>query len=181
MKESRKKPSNQKSFFFKDYLEPEINFDNSIKKSIKVLPKRVTVLFFIFFSLISIFSVKIIYLSLFPEKNLNLVKERKNFSKERADIIDSNDIILARNIEVYSVGVRSKLVKNREKLLINLRLIFPDLDFKKIEKKLNDSNFFYIKRRLTEDEKTKLWLLGDKSVTFEKEEVRIYPQQNLFR
>ena len=56
-----------KSFYFEDYVESEFT-DNSKFKNIKVSLNRVTFLSFIFFSLILIFSIKIIYLSLSPEK-----------------------------------------------------------------------------------------------------------------
>ena len=144
------------------------------------MPSRVSFLFYIFLSLILIFSIKIIYLSLYPEKDLNSEKINKHFEKKRADIIDRNGIILARNIDIYSAGIRPKLVKDKKKLLINLRLILPDIDSESIKKKLINNNFFYIKKRLTEEERTKLWLLGDKSILFEKKQIRIYPQQDLF-
>ena len=179
MKKNKKKSSRQKSFFFKDYLESENIFDSLADKSVKIIPSRVTFLFYIFLSLILIFSIKIIYLSLFPEKNLSFERINKNFIKKRADIIDRNGVILARNVDIYSAGVRPQLTKNKKKLLINLRLIFSDLDIVEIEKKLNNNNFFYIKKRLTEEERTKLWLLGDKSIVLEKKQIRIYPQQDL--
>ena len=179
MNKIKKKSSKQKSFFFKDYLESENLFDTLSDKSIKIVPTRVSFLFYIFLSLILIFSIKIIYLSLFPEKNLSLEKINKSFQKKRADIIDRNGVILARNVDIYSAGIRPKLTKDKKKLLINLRLVFPNLDTKSIKKKLNSNNFFYIKKRLTEEERTKLWLLGDKSIVFEKKQMRIYPQQDL--
>ena len=141
---------------------------------------RITFLFFIFISLIFIFSIKIIYLSLSPEKNFFQKNINKNFVKERGDIIDRNGIILARNIDIYDAAVRPKLVKDKKKLLINLKLIFPELNINKIQESLNKNKFFYIKRRLTESEYTKLWLLGDKSIEFPKRQYRIYPQKNLF-
>ena len=179
MERDKKKNSKQKSFFFKDYSESEITFSNLDKKYIKISSKRTIFLLFIFFSLIFIFSIKIIYLSLFPEKNFFSKAINKNFIKERADIIDRNGVILARSIDIYSAGVRSKLVKDKKKLLINLRLIFPEIDVNRLEKNLENKKFFYIKKRLTEDEKTKLWLIGNKAIMFEKKQFRIYPQQNL--
>ena len=88
--------------------------------------------------------------------------------------------IIARNITIYSAGIRPKLTKDKEKLLINLRLIFPELETNKIKKKLNNNKFFYLKKRLTEEEKTSLFLLGNKAIVFEKKKFRIYPQKNLF-
>jgi len=173
------KGNKQKSFFFKDYPETESTFEKIDNNSIKISPNRITFVFFIFSSLILIFSIKIFYLSLFPEKNFFSNKIENNFIKERADITDRNGIILARSIDVYSAGVRPKLVKNKKKFLINLKIIFPKIDINKISEKLNDKNFFYIKKRLTENEKTKLWLLGNKAISFEKKQFRIYPQKNL--
>jgi len=169
----------KKSFFFKDYTESEFNFNGRKNQFIKVSSNRITFLFFVFFSLIFIFSIKIIYLSLSPKKNFLVENISKEFTKERGDIVDRNGAIVATNIEIYSAGINPKLVKDKEKLIINLRIIFPEIDKIKIKKEINGSKFFYIKKRLTENEKTKLWLLGDKSIIFEKKQFRIYPQKNL--
>jgi len=176
----KKKNAKLKSFFFKDYPDSEIFFKKKNNDVIKISPNRIIFLFCVFLSLIFIFSIKIIYLSLFPEKNFYSSKIKNNFINERADIIDRNGIILARNIDVYSAGIRPKLVQDKKKILINLRLIFSELDINEIKKKLNSEKFFYIKKRLTEDEKTKLWLVGNKAIVFEKRQFRIYPQKNLF-
>ena len=175
------KKNKKKSFFFRDYNESEFFSNLKNKNYIKVSLNRVTFLFFIFLSLILIFSIKIIYLSLTPSKQKVFFSENnnKNFIKKREDIVDRNGVILARNIEIYSAGIRPALVQNKEKLMINLRLIFPKLDVDSIKKKLDKNKFFYVKKRLTEDERTKLWLLGNKSIIFEKKQFRIYPQKNL--
>ena len=175
----KKKMAKKKSFFFKDYYEQDINFDDTNKKLIKISLNRISFLFSLFFFLILIFSVKIIYLSLFPEQKLKSENVFDNLIKKRADIVDRNGIILARSIDIYSAGIRPNLVKNKKKLLLNLKIAFPNIDTKRIKEKLNLNNFFYIKKRLTEEEKTKLWLIGNKAIEFEKKQFRIYPQQNL--
>ena len=180
MNDKTKKKNKKKSFYFEDYTESETIIKNKNTKLAKVLPSRVIFLFLVFFSLIFVFSIKIIYLSLHSEKNFFLEKINQNFIKERGDIVDRNGIIIARSINVYSAGVRPKLVKNKEKFLIHLRLIFPQLDSNKIKKQLNNNKFFYLKRRLTEDEKTNFWLTGNKAILLEKRQFRIYPQKNLF-
>ena len=179
MKRGTKKNSKQKSFFFEDYNESKItNFKNQ-NYAVQISLKRTVFLFFVLISLTFIFSIKIFYLSLSPEKNILFNDKYKNFIPERGDILDRNGIILARNIEIYDAGIRPRLVKNKENLLINLKIIFPEINVKKIRKKLNNEKFFYIKKRLTEDEKTRLWLLGNKAIEFEKKQFRIYPQKNL--
>jgi len=171
----------KKSFYFEDYTESELT-DNSKSKIVKVLLSRVTFLSFIFLSLILIFSVKIIYLSLSPEKNFYISDTKKNFIKKRRDIIDRNGSILATNVILYDVGVRPKLLKDKEKknLLIKLGLLFPQLDLNRIRNKLNKGDFFSIGKRLTPKEKDQFWLMGNKAFVFDPKPSRIYPQKNLF-
>ena len=147
-KDKNKKPK-KKSFYFKDYTESDIITNNKNTKLAKVSLNRITFLSFIFFSLILIFSIKIIYLSLSPDENFFSKNINQDFVKERRDIVDRNGIIIARNIDIYSVGIRPQLVKDKGKLLLNLRLIFPELESNKIKDKLNNNKFFYLKRRLT--------------------------------
>lgn len=173
--------SKKKSFYFKDYTESEFIYNNK-PKIVKVLLSRVAFLSFIFFSLILIFSIKIIYLSLSSEKfffNSNL---KKNFIKQRRDIVDRNGSILATNVTLYDVGVRPKLLNESEKknLLINLGILFPDLNLKNIRNKLNKDDFFPIGKRLTPKEKDQFWLMGNKALVFDSKPSRIYPQKNLF-
>ena len=170
----------KKSFYFQDYTETEYKISDYESEFIKVSTNRVTFLFFVFFSILIIFSTKIIYISLFEEKKLLLKNSRENFIKKRGDIKDRNGTILARNIDIFSAGIRPNFIKDKEKFLINLRLIFPNIEINEIRNKLKKKKFFYLKKRLTEEEKTNLWLLGNKAIVFEKKQFRIYPQQYLF-
>ena len=180
MNDKKNKKIRKKSFFFQDYKESEIVI-NSIKNNlIKISLNRTAFLFFIFISLISIFSLKIIYLSLSQEKNYYHLNTNFHFKKERGDIIDRNGVLIARNIDIYDAAVIPKLVKDEKKLLINLKLSIPEIDINSIKRNINKNKYFYIKRRLTEEEYTKLWLLGDKAIDFPKRQNRIYPQKNLF-
>ena len=179
MEKKNRKSNKQKSFFFKDYTEAEIVSDQSTT-SIKISSNRISFLFFIFLSFLLIFSIKIVYLSLLSDKVLVSENVNKAFTKERHDIVDKNGTIITRSIDIYDAGIRPKLIKDKKKILINLKLIFPQIDSKKIKDDLNNSKFFYVKKRLTQDEKTRLWMLGNKSLVFSKRQVRIYPQKNLF-
>ena len=76
----------KKSFYFEDYTESELT-DNSKSKIVKVLLSRVTFLSFIFLSLILIFSVKIIYLSLSPEKNFYISDTKKILLKKEGILL----------------------------------------------------------------------------------------------
>ena len=158
----------KKSFYFEDYKESDIIDKNDNSKIVKISLNRVTFLSFVFFSLILIFSTKIIYLSLAPENSFFNNDIKKNFLKTRRDIIDRNGSILATNVILYDVGVRPKLLKEKEKknLLIKLGLLFPELELNKVKRKLNKEDFFSIGKRLTPKEKDLFWLMGNKAFVF---------------
>ena len=171
----------KKSFYFEDYTEAELTEKNK-SNVIKVVLNRVTFLSFIFFSLMLIFSVKIIYLSLSAEKNFYSKSINKNPINKRKNIVDRNGAVLATNVTLYDVGVIPKLLKKEEKknLLIKLALLFPELDLNKIKLKLNKEEFFSLGKRLTPKEKDQFWLMGNKAFVFDPKPSRIYPQKNLF-
>ena len=129
-----------------------------------------------------IFGIKIIYLSLSPEKIFVSKNTKKEFVKTRRDIVDRNGSVMATNVILYDVGVRPKLLKEKEKknLLIKLGLLFPELDLNKIKRKLSKEDFFSIGKRLTPEEKDQFWLIGNKALVFDAKPSRIYPQQSLF-
>ena len=130
MKDKKTRNKKQKSFFFEDYDELE-----TIGKNInlaKISLNRVTFLFFVFVSIIVIFSIKIIYLSTLDTKKIYSENNTKNFIKERRDIIDTNGTILARNIDIYDAGLRPQLIENKKEILINLKIIFPEINIKQV-------------------------------------------------
>ena len=179
---NKNKTTKKKSFYFQDYTESEI-LGNNINFNIqKISLHRVTFLSFIFFSLILICSIKIIYLALSPEKSFYTKNIKKDFIKNRRDIIDRNGSVLATNVDLYDVGLRPKLLKKKEKknLIIKLGLLLPEIDLKKIKHKLDNDEFFWLGKRLTPQEKDRLWLIGNKAFVFEPRPSRIYPQRNLF-
>ena len=75
-----------------------------------------------------IFCLKITYLLTIPEVNKFSEKEDHIFLKSRADIVDRNGVILARNTNIYTAGIRPKFIKNKEKFLLDFRLKFPEID-----------------------------------------------------
>ena len=78
MRKKKKNFFKKKSFYFEDYSESEL-VSNKNKNSVIISLNRVTFLFFIFVSLILIFSIKITYLSLVPQKNFFTSVDKKSF------------------------------------------------------------------------------------------------------
>ena len=168
---------NQKSFYFEDYLEKNKKNDPTLNNNL--FHDRIYLLFFLFFSLIFIFSIRIINVSL---TNIELFKQTsiKQFALNRRDIVDRNGVLISRNIKSYHAAINPNLIKNKKKFLIKLRINFPDMQMKEIQKKINGNKYFYLKKRINQDEKERLWSLGEKGIVFEPFQSRIYPQANLF-
>ena len=182
MKKLRKKIKdfniNQKSFYFEDYLET-----NQKKKKVKnsnVSQDRIYLLFFLFFSLITIFSIKIIFISLKSLEVYNNKSDTLSQPSLRRDIVDRNGDIVSRNIKSFHAAINPNLIKNKKNFLIKIRLIFPDLPIKDLNQKLNKGKYFYLKKRLDQKDKEKLWSLGEKGIIFEPFQSRIYTHANLY-
>ena len=174
----KNKNINQRSFFFEDSL--ETNKKNKILKKTNNLQDRIYLLFFLFFSFILIFSIKITHISLNKKKIFNVEQQDSKFSLTRRDIVDRNGEIISRNVKTFHAAIDPKLVKDKKKLLIKLRINFPDLPIDKIEKKLNENKYFRIKQRINQNEKDRFWSLGEKAIRFEPFEARMYTNGNLF-
>jgi len=84
------------------------------------------------------------------------------------------------NVKLYSAAIKPQFVTDEGKLLINLRLIFPNMNMDRIKKKIKVGKYFYIKKRLNESEWRKLWLLGNQSIDLNEKQFRVYPQESLF-
>ena len=79
---------NQKSFYFEDYL--ETNQKNKKIENSNISQDRIYLLFFLFFSLIAIFSIKITFVSLKNPEILKYEINQSQFALLRRDIIDRN-------------------------------------------------------------------------------------------
>ncbi len=169
---------NQKSFYFEDYI--ETNKKNKTLKKSNNFQDRIYILFFFFFSLILIFSIKITHISLNTKNVFNLEKQKSEFSLIRRDIVDRNGIIISRNINTFHAAIDPKQIKDKKKFLINLRLNFPELPINEIREKINKKKYFRIKKRIDQIEKERFWALGEKAIKFEPFQARMYTHGNLF-
>ena len=174
----RDKNINQTSFYFEDFL--ETNKKNKILKKTSNFQDRIYLLFFFFFSLILIFSIKITHISLIEKNFLNIEQQSPKFSLIRRDIIDRNGIIISRNINTFHAAIDPKLVKDKKNFILKLRLNFPELQINQIEKKLSGKKYFRIKKRIDQIEKDKFWALGEKAIKFEPFQARMYTHGDLF-
>ena len=123
MKRKAKKNNNfnkNQKFYFEDYLEANEMYKK--KNNSRVSEDRVYLLFFLFFSLIFIFSLKITTLSLQKPKLLKFEKNNHNLITYRRDIVDRNGVLLSRNINSFHAAVRANLVKDKKKVYCKIKI-----------------------------------------------------------
>ena len=158
-----------------DY-EAEFSYNKS-KSNLKISFNRIAFIFFIFFIIALIFSSKVVYLGTLDsnKKNNELVK-----SDFRSSILDREGNLLAKTVITTNIGINPNLIIDKKKLLLNLKLIFPNKNYDEISNKINGNKFFYLEKKINHEKYEKLLLLGDKSIIPEEKISRIYPHGNLF-
>ena len=144
------------------------------KSYLKISFERVAFIFFVFFILAIIFSSKVILLSIKKIPEIQKVTKKENF---RSSILDKDGNILAKSVPIINLGINPNLVINKEKLLISLKLIFPNKNF---EDEMYGKKFFYVKKKVSPKKLEQVLLLGDKSFIQEESIARVYPNGNLF-
>ena len=160
-----------------DY-ENEFSYKKS-KTNLNIEFNRIAFIFFVFLMISILYSVKLLHLGSLKNENSNknISINKKDY---RADIVDRNGIYLVKTVSSIDIGISPIEVIDKKKLLINLKLIFPNKDYSVIKKKLNKSKFFKFEKKISAKNYEKIMLLGDKSIRPEEKLTRLYPQKNLF-
>ena len=114
------------------------------KSYLKISFERIAFIFFIFFIIALIFSAKVIFLSLSKKTEIKSIVKKENF---RSSILDNEGNILAKSVPVVNLGINPNLVINKEKLLISLKMIFPNSNY---ESQINGKKFFYVKKKISQ-------------------------------
>jgi len=142
---------------------------------------RVAFIFFFFFIIYLIYTIHLIHLGS-RKSNVEIKDIFPTYSNKlyRADIIDIDGNYLAKTVKSIDIGIKTSDIIDKKKLLLSLNIIFPNKDFKKINKQLDTKKFFWLEKKVSEENYEKLMKLGDKSIKPEEKVLRIYPQKNLF-
>ena len=142
---------------------------------------RVAFIFFFFFIIYLIYTIHLIHLGS-RKSNVEMKDILPTFSDKlyRADIIDIDGNYLAKTVKSIDIGIKTSDIIDKKKLLLSLNIIFPNKDFKKIKKQIDTKKFFWLEKKVSEENYEKLMKLGDKSIKPEEKVLRIYPQKNLF-
>ena len=150
------------------------------KSKLNITFNRIAFIFFVFFLISTIYTIHLIHLGSRKANIANNNSKQALNNLSRADIVDRHGRYIVKTVNSIDIGISSKQVINKEKLILNLKYIFPEKDYKKIKTKLEDKNFFYFEKKISDEAYEKLMKLGDKSIIPEEKLARIYPERNLF-
>ena len=167
----------KKSNIILEEYENKFSYKKS-KTNLNIEFNRIAFIFFIFLVISIIFSIQLLHLgSLKQIKKVTPVSNIKNY---RADIMDRNGNYLAKTVSSIDIGINPVEIIDKQKLLINLKLLFPKKNYLEIKKKIDQNKFFYFEKKISLENYEKIMLLGDKSIVPEEKLARVYPQKNLF-
>ena len=151
------------------------------KSNLNLSFNRISFIFFIFFIIFLIYSIHLIHLgSMKSDLKYDKDFKQQSLNLSRADILDRNGRYLSKTVSSIDIGISTRNVIDKKKLLINLKYIFPNKDYIKIKNQLENKKFFYIEKKISEENYEKIMQLGDKSIQAEEKLIRIYPEKNLF-
>ena len=156
-------------------------FYQKSKSNLNISFNRIAFIFFIFFIISIIFSIHLTHLGSRNLSSEDYTKKKISTNKlYRADFVDRNGRYIGKTVSSIDIGISTKKVIDKKKLILNLKYIFPNKDYKKIESKLKNKNFFWFEKKISEENYEKIMKLGDKSIQPEEKLIRIYPEKNLF-
>ena len=119
-------------------LEDQINdfqYEKS-KSNLSITFNRISFIFFVFFVISLIFSIHLIHLGSRKDDHPNLTKTKQILNKlYRADIVDRNQKYLVKTINSIDIGISPSKIIDENKLLLNIKYIFPNKDYDEIKKK----------------------------------------------
>ncbi len=103
-------------------------------------------------------------------------------NRNRVDIYDRNNQVLAKNLSVVSLIADPKLLLDVDDAIAKSLSVFPDLDVERLRKLLNrkESRYAMVKHGITPKQQAAINKLGIPGFYFEPYLRRIYPQGNLF-
>ena len=118
------------------------------KSNLNISFNRISFIFFIFFIISVIYSVQLTHLgSRKDNKIINSNLLNSTHKLYRADIVDRNGKYLVKTVNSIDIGISSKKIINKDKLILNLKYIFPNKDYDLIKKKMEKKIFSILKKK----------------------------------
>jgi cell division protein FtsI (penicillin-binding protein 3) len=157
------------------------NSSSELTKQYFASSKRIELIFVFFLILFLLIFSRLVYLAIYQTDEINF---ERNLNKQdyiiRKDIVDKNNIVIAKNIDVYDLVLNTSKKETIQELLVKVKKIIPEVDIVNLLKESESKKKIIIKKKIDENEFKKIIFLGEPSLEFQKRQVRIYPQRNLF-
>ena len=118
------------------------------KSNLNIQFNRVAFIFFIFLTISIIYSIQLLHLGSL-KSNQTGTKPSINKKNYRADIVDRNGSYLVKTVSSIDIGINPIEIIDKKRLIINLKIIFPNKDYSKIEKKIDNNKFFYFEKKIS--------------------------------
>ena len=140
--------------------------------------KRIAILFlFIVLAYLAI-GLRLLELS---ATTYTVIQPKPTAAVHRGDILDRNGMVLATNITTASLYAQAKQLTNPTEVANMLGDTLPNLNMTKIKEKFDLQRYFvWIKRHLSPAEQQKIHNLGIPGLYMIEDQLRLYPQGNLF-
>ena len=131
---------NNNEIFILENYESEFLYKRN-KSNLNITFNRIAFIFFVFFMISIIYSIKVFYLGSLNSKTKveKFLPIKKNY---RADILDSNGDFIAKAVNTQIVGINPNLIIDEKKLLIKLQILFPDKDFESVKERIKKKKLF---------------------------------------
>ena len=136
---------NSEIFVLEDY-ESEFSYKKN-KSNLNITFNRIAFIYFVFFMISIIYSIKVFYLGSLNSKIKieKFLPIKKNY---RADILDNSGDFIAKAVNTQIVGINPNLIIDEKKFLIKLQILFPDKDFESVKERIKKKNIFVLKKNL---------------------------------
>ncbi len=158
------------------------NLDNLEKKIIDLSQVRLVVIFGIFTILFLTLFLRSVDLILLNNKSNEFSKSilPPTSKKNRVDIYDRNNVLLATNVKSASIYANPKEILNKTEVSKKLSRVLGGQEYSELKKKLtSNSSFVWIKRQVSPKEHFEVNKLGIPGINFQEEIRRVFPQGSL--
>ena len=110
---------NREIFVLENY-ENEFSYERN-KSNLNITFNRIAFIFFVFFMICTIYTIKVFYLGSLNSK-ITIKKSLPIKTNYRADIVDNNGNFLVKTVNTFDIGVNPNFVIDKKKFLINLMI-----------------------------------------------------------
>lgn len=160
-------------------VEAKIKKEKKFYKRSLQTRRRIGFFIFCFFCLYGVLAAQLVYYGM-REKEDDARRPTQNISATRPDIVDRNGLLLATDMQTYSLFAEPRRIVDADETLEMLKKVLPHLDIKSTYKKLKSgAGFAWIERGLTSEQKSQIMAMGIPGVDFITETKRYYPASSI--